>query len=333
MEKVKLDPAEFFGKIPLEPDQLTDEITRREHVIVLCHLGVPRIARDLWSLEIDGLVRQPLALRFDDLKRFSRHTVTTIHQCAGSPLAPQEPKRRIVNVRWTGIRLADVLELCGVLPNAAYVWSQGADYGEFGGLKVDSYQKDMPLSRLTSDVLIATELNGEELPAENGYPARLVVPGFYGTNSTKWLTRITLADRRADSPFTTRWYNDAIVDADGKATGHASPVWSIAPESVIVAPAPSEQLKAGKKITIWGRAWSDGGIKSVAISTDNGTSWSEADVSVRSERGWQRFSLDWAPPTPGEYVLTSNARDVSGASQPKQGARNALHHINVMVGA
>lgn len=331
MDKVKLDPAGFFGKIPLEPHQLADEITRREHVIVLCHLGVARIVRDLWSLEIDGLVRQPQTLRWDDLKRFSKHTITAIHQCAGSPLAPQEPKRRIVNVRWSGVRLADVLQRCGVLPNAAYVWSQGADYGEFGGVKVDRYQKDLPLSRLTSDVLIATELNGEELPAENGYPARLLVPGFYGTNSTKWLTRLTLADTRADSPFTTRWYNDAIVDADGKATGQTAPVWSIAPESVIVSPAPGEQLKAGKKATIWGRAWSDRGIKSVGITTDGGASWSEADVSVRTERAWQRFSLDWTPPAPGEYVLSSNATDVSSAHQPKQGARNALHRLKVTV--
>ena len=330
-EKVRLDPAGFFGKIPLEPHQLADEITRREHVIVLCHLGVPRIEKDAWSLAIDGLVRDPVTLSWDDLKRFPSHGITTIHQCAGSPLAPQEPKRRIVNVRWSGVRLADVLKRCGILPGATHVWSQGADYGEFGGIKVDRYQKDLPLSRLTSDVLIATELNGEPLPAENGYPARLVVPGFYGTNSTKWLNRITLADKRIDCPFTTRWYNDRVVDADGNDTGKTAPVWSIAPESVIVSPAPGELLKAGKRTTIWGRAWSDRGIESVSFSADGGASWSEADVSERAERAWQTFTMDWTPPAPGEYALTSNATDVSGACQPKQGSRNALHHLKVTV--
>ena len=331
MEKVRLDPAGFFGKIPLEPHQLADEITRREHVIVLCHLGVPRIERDAWRLTIDGLVGRTLELNFDDLKRFPRHTITTIHQCAGSPLTPREPKRRIVNVRWSGARLADVLEQCGILRGATHVWSQGADYGEFGGVKVDRYQKDLPLSRLSSDVLIATELNGEPLPPENGYPARLVVPGFYGTNSVKWLNRITLADKRVDSPFTTRWYNDPVIDADGNDTGQTAPVWAIAPESVIVSPAPNAPLKAGKPTTIWGRAWSDRGIKSVTVSMDGGASWGEADLSVRTERAWQRFSLDWTPPAPGEYALSSNATDVSGARQPEQGARNALHHLKVTV--
>ena len=118
------------------------------------------------------------------------------------------------------------------------MWSHGADYGEFAGVAVERYTKDLPLSRLSADVLIATELNDEPLLAENGFPARLVVPGFYGTNSVKWLTGMTLADRRADSPFTTRWYNDAVLDGEGRATGQTVPVWAIAPESVIVAPAP-----------------------------------------------------------------------------------------------
>src|SRR5215475_13406196 len=95
----------------------------------------------------------------------------------------------------------------------------------------------------------------EPLRAENGSPARLIVPGFYGTNSVKWLTRMTLADRRADSPFTTRWYNDPVPGADGSAPGRTAPVWAIAPESVIVSPGPEQSLQLGRPCTIWGRAW------------------------------------------------------------------------------
>lgn len=331
MGNVTLDPAGPYSRIPLQPHQLTDEMTPREHVIVLCHFGVPRIAREDWSLQIDGLVRRPATLTWDDLARLAHHSVSTVHQCAGSPLAPQEPKRRIVNVQWSGVRLADVLDHCGILPDATFVWSQGADYGEFGGVKADSYLKDMPISRLSSDVLIATQLNGEALSPANGYPARLVVPGFYGTNSVKWLTRMTLSDRRANSPFTTRFYNDPIIDADGNPTGQTAPVWSIAPESVIVSPAPGQTLKAGQPMTIWGRAWSDAGIKSVDVSVDGGATWRAATLSARAHRSWQTFSIPWTPPAAGAYELRVNATDVSGSSQPEQGRRNAIHSVPVTV--
>ena len=93
------------------------------------------------------------------------------------------------------------------------MWSSGADHGVFEGDRCDAFVKDLPLERVAADVLIAYEMNGAPLPPENGYPVRLVVPGYYGTNSLKWLIRLTLADGRAAGPFTTRWYNDPILDA------------------------------------------------------------------------------------------------------------------------
>ena len=90
--------------------------------------------------------------------------------------------------------------------------------GAFQGVHCDAYVKDLPLDRVSADVLIADEMNGAPLRPENGYPARLVIPGYYGTNSVKWLTRLTLAAERAASPLTTRWYNDAVRDAAGRPT-------------------------------------------------------------------------------------------------------------------
>jgi DMSO/TMAO reductase YedYZ molybdopterin-dependent catalytic subunit len=331
MQKPKLDPAGFHGQIPLLPHQLTDDLTPRDGVIVLCHLGVPRIEAQSWEMQIDGLVAKPARLRLADLRRFPQHHVETIHQCAGSPLAPRDPKRRIVNVRWGGVRVGDVLAECGVWPEAQYLWSDGADYGEFAGVAVERYTKDLPLSRLTSDVLIATELNGEPLRAENGFPARLVVPGFYGTNSVKWLTRMTLADRRADSPFTTRWYNDAVLDAEGRDTAQTLPVWAIAPESVIVFPAPEAQLRIGQECMIWGRAWADGGVSRVRVSADDGGSWREAKFQPQVERSWQRFSLLWTPDRRGQVRLCVLASDRDGREQPVSGFRNAMHSVSVTV--
>jgi DMSO/TMAO reductase YedYZ molybdopterin-dependent catalytic subunit len=122
------------------------------------------------------------------------------------------------------------------------VWSTGADYGEFGGVSVETYVKDPPVNRVKSDALVAYEMNGAPLAPEHGFPARLVVPGFYGTNSVKWLTRMTLAEARAPGPFTTRWYNDPVEDDRASARGRTVPVWAIAPQSVIVAPAPTRPL-------------------------------------------------------------------------------------------
>src|SRR3954451_15505342 len=114
MHRPTLSRAGFYARIPLLPHQLTDDLTPHDKVIVLCHLGVPRIDAEGWELEIDGLVSKPARLRLQDLLRFRQCHVESVHQCAGSPLAPQEPKRRISNVRWTGVRVSDVLAECGV---------------------------------------------------------------------------------------------------------------------------------------------------------------------------------------------------------------------------
>jgi len=331
MQRPRLDPATFHSHIPLLPHQLTADVTPRDDVIVLCHLGVPRIDAADWELTIDGLVAKPARLCFADLQRFTQHQLESIHECAGSPLAPQEPKRRIVNVRWGGVRVSDILQECGVRPEATYLWSHGADYGEFSGVAVDQYTKDLPLTRLASDVLVATELNGEALRAENGFPARLVVPGFYGTNSVKWLTGMTLADRRADGPFTTRWYNDPVLDGDGRATGETVPVWAIAPESVIVSPAPEQGLRVGQECRIWGRAWGDGGIRQVNVSVDGGNSWQAAAVDPPVGRSWQRFIFAWTPGRAGPVSLCSRAGNDQGLEQPLSGARNAVHRVPVTV--
>ena len=331
MQQPKLDPAGFYAQIPLLPHQLTADITPREGVIVLCHLGIPRIDAASWEMEIDGLVSKPSRLRLEDLRRFPQRRVESFHQCAGSPLSPNEPKRRIVNVRWNGVRVSDVLAECGVRPEARYLWSHGADYGEFAGAAVETYTKDLPLSRLSEDVLIAIGLNEEPLSAENGFPARLVVPGFYGTNSVKWLTRMTLADSRADSPFTTRWYNDAVLDGEGRATGQTIPVWAIAPESVIVSPAPEQNLRIGEQHQIWGRAWADGGVSRVEVSIDGGVSWRPAKLEPSVERSWQRFLMTWTPDHAGPARLCSRAYDHDGREQPRSGFRNAMHAVSVTV--
>jgi DMSO/TMAO reductase YedYZ molybdopterin-dependent catalytic subunit len=333
MSRPTLDPASYFRRIPLAPQQMNDRLTSTQDAIVLCHLGVPHLDRDRWTLIVDGLVEHPLTLSFADLVRFPKVTLTSIHQCAGSPLQPFEPTRRICNLTWGGVRVADIFAACRPLPSASYLWSYGADFGEFSGVEVDAYLKDLPIARVASDVLIAYEINGAPLPPMHGFPVRLVVPGFYGTNSVKWLTRMTLARERANGPFTTRWYNDAILDVAGQETAETSPVWSIAPESIIVSPAPGDNIDVFAQTRLWGWAWADGGIESVDVSFDAGTTWLSAEVEAPQGRQWQRFARMWQPDTIGQVTLCARARSFLGAHQPLTRGRNSVQRVEVTVQA
>jgi DMSO/TMAO reductase YedYZ molybdopterin-dependent catalytic subunit len=104
------------------------------------------------------LVERPRTVRFDDLLRYSKAELVSVHECCGSPFAPFEPTRRVGNVRWGGARLVDILEDCRPSKAAQYVWSYGADVGESGGRVVDAYVKDLPLSRVEADFLIGYEM-------------------------------------------------------------------------------------------------------------------------------------------------------------------------------
>ncbi len=167
--------------------------------------------------------------------------------------------------------------------------------------------------------------------AEHGFPARLVVPGFYGTNSVKWLTRMTLADSRAPGPFTTRWYNDPVLDEAGRETGETTPVWSIAPESVIVSPAPEDAIEVSVEREIWGWAWADGGVHRVDVRAGDG----RLATGRRSSRPRTRVaalfdSLD-AESSVATVVLASRAQTKDGLCQPISGRRNAIHGVPVNV--
>jgi DMSO/TMAO reductase YedYZ molybdopterin-dependent catalytic subunit len=331
MIRAPLDPATAYGRHPLQPHQLVDRITRTDDAIVLCHFGIPRLDASTWSVTIDGLLRRPLRLTLDALKQYRRVEINSVHECCGSPLEPETPKRRVTNIVWGGVRLADLLADAEPDAAARYLWARGADYGVFAGITCDAYVKDVPLERVADDVLIAYEMNGASLRPEHGFPARLFVPGFYGTNCVKWLTRLTLAAKRADSPFTTRWYSDVVRNAEGQPTGEKTPVWSIAPESVIVSPAPEQTLQAGEIAEIWGWTWADCGVSTVDISTDGGVAWRAAVLEPRVGRTWQRFAASWQPELNGTYELCARATTADGRHQPLSGTRNAVHRVSVHV--
>jgi DMSO/TMAO reductase YedYZ molybdopterin-dependent catalytic subunit len=328
-----MEPATGVRRVKLRPHEMTDAVTAADDVFVLAHLGIPRVDPAHWSLTIDGLVARPLTLALDDLKARPTTIVEAVHQCCGNPLEPRVPTRRVANLRWGGVDLAALLDEVGIDPQARFLWSCGLDGGDFAGASCDWYVKDLPLERLSAGgVLLAYELNGGPLPPEHGFPVRLVVPGYCGTNSVKWLWRLHLADRRADGPFTTTFYNDDLDAADVAAgLPPRRPVWAVAPESIIVAPAPGAVIAAGEQTEIWGWAWSFRGIAAAEISTDGGATFTRAALEPRRGWAWQRFSLPWRPTASGEALLSVRALESGGAGQPAEGARNAIHTVPVAV--
>jgi DMSO/TMAO reductase YedYZ molybdopterin-dependent catalytic subunit len=328
-----MDPAGGVRRIRLAPHQMTAPATATEDLFVLAHLGIPRVDPARWSLTIDGLVGRQRVLTLADLKQVPKQTIEAVHQCCGSPTEPTVPTRRVSNVRWGGVGLATLLGKLDIDPRAHFLWSYGLDGGHFADSACDWYVKDMPLQRLAAGgVLLAYELNGAPLPAEHGFPVRLVVPGYYGTNSVKWLWRLHFAEYRPDGMFTTRFYNDETSSDDRAAgIGPRRPVWAIAPESLIVAPAPDAEVAPGERVEIWGWAWSFHEVAAVEVSVDGGTTYARAELEPRRGWAWRRFSLAWRPTEVGETTLRVRARDVDGTAQPDDGARNAAHTVRVFV--
>jgi DMSO/TMAO reductase YedYZ molybdopterin-dependent catalytic subunit len=312
------------------PHELDEYRTPTDKFFVVHHLGIPDMTAAAWRLKVDGLVHRAIDLGLADIAALPQVEVEAVHECAGSPLRPTAAVRRVGNVVWGGVRLKDVLQLAGVGGDAEYVWARGADSGVYPptGRDADSYLKDLPLRKALSDeVLLATTLNGAPLDERHGAPVRLVVPGFYGTNSVKWLTELRLEASRANGYFTTELYNDAAVQGGVEVR---RPVWEVAPHSIIVAPAARSHVPAGP-CRVWGWAWSAVPVQQVEISVDAGRQWRNAVVDAREGWCWQRFTFDWTPQVSGPQQLACRATDANGNVQPDSGARNHVMRLDLTV--
>ncbi|MWA11148.1 molybdopterin-dependent oxidoreductase [Streptomyces sp. BA2] len=301
------------------------DFTPTDDVFVRKHMGVPDIDVTDWALVVEGLVEHPLSLDMDAVLALGTERLPAFHECFGSPFAPDVPTRAVAQVEWAGVPLAALLDRAVPRAAARHVWFEGADTGSFHGRDGLTYVKDLPLPVARRDVFLAHRMNGEPLRAEHGFPLRAVVPRMFGTNSVKWLTRIVLADGRADSVFTTEFYN-RVLPGDSE----PSPVREVDVSSKLFVPGEGEQLPAGRA-ELSGRAWSATDVVGVEISVDGGP-WEPAVVDPPgSGPTWQRFSLT-RELAPGAHRIRCRARDLAGRVQPLGGARNSVHEVGVEVG-
>jgi DMSO/TMAO reductase YedYZ molybdopterin-dependent catalytic subunit len=295
-------------------------------------MGAAVVDETCYKLVIDGLVQRAISITLDELRLLPQTTITAFHECYGSPLKPPiEACGRIGNVRWTGVRLSHLLCTAGLgdTAQASFVWSEGLDRGTFSGIEADRYQKDVPLRKaLQPEVLVAYIINDEPLSKERGGPVRLVVPGYFGTNSTKWLCRLSVQAERAPGPYTTTFYNEQ--DPHDPLGTKMRPVWNVEVNSIITTPKPGDILRS-PYITVQGWAWSDDGVEKVEVSSDNGQVWSAGSVAERHEYGWQRFEVKLKAAQNGHCRILAKATARSGAQQPLTGRRNHVHHVDVEV--
>jgi len=322
-----MDPAATYRRqVPVS--RLEAFQTPTEDVYVIAHMGIAHLNVEEWSLRIEGAVERPQRLSFDEVRRLQAETLTSVIECYGNPVEPDVPTRRVGNVVWGGARLAPLLERAGLQPRATTVWLEAPDFGRFANLESDGYVKDVPLEVVRErPVLLAWDMNGAPLTAEHGRPVRALVPGDFGTNSVKWLTRVYVTDTRPESPFTTRLYNRRVI-VDGREV--IEPVRALDVHSVIVAPAEGDALGPGPH-AVRGWAWSAGTVARVEVSVDGGGAWEDARVAPPvSAYAWQSFRYEWMPQGTGRHVLACRATDARGRVQSPTG-RNRIHTITVTV--
>jgi DMSO/TMAO reductase YedYZ molybdopterin-dependent catalytic subunit len=270
-------------------------------------------------------------------------------ECAGNGRALLEPRpvsqpwlaEAVGTAEWTGVRLSTLLEEAGVDDGAQEVVFTGLDRGVEGGVE-QLYERSLTVADATrDDVLLAYACNGRPLPPQHGFPLRLVVPGWYGMTSVKWLQRITVVDE----PFTgyqmvTGYRMRSNSDDPG------TPVTRIEPRSLLVPPGIPDFMTRRRfaepgRQRVEGRAWSGWGpITEVEVSTDGGATWEPATVGeAPGPAAWAPFAFDWDA-TEGDHILTARAHDATGRTQPDAPpwnvggySNNALQRIPVTVRA
>ncbi len=296
------------------------------------HGGIAEIAPQDHRLMINGLVDTPLVFTMEDLKRFPRHNQVYFLECAantgmewrGSQLnGCQFTHGMVHNVMYTGIKLKDVLAEAGVQLKGKWLLPEGADPSHM--------TRSIPIEKAMDDCMLVFAMNGEALRPEQGYPLRLVVPGWEGNMWVKWLRRIEVGDQPWHQREETSKYTDLL--ADGRARRFT---WTMDVKSVITNPSPQAPITHGRGRTVLsGLAWSGHGhVKGVDVSVDGGRNWHKARIDGPSlSKSVHRFyyEFDWDG---SELFLQSRAIDEKRHIQPTKNAlreargENSIYHNN-----
>jgi len=297
-------------------EDLDSWITPNDKFFSIAHFDRPVIDADTWKLEIGGLVKKPTELTLADITSRPRQEVTFTLECSGNTGLPFF-NGGIGNARWAGTPLAPILEEAEVLDNGIEVVFWGVDEGEIQREDDVKFRQNFARSMSLADAMdpkniLCYEMNGTPLPPDNGFPLRLIAPGWYGIANVKWLKRIEVRDQRFENRFMGRDYVTLREeDQDGETVWVETSVGRARLKS-----APARVTRIGNDYSIVGAAWG-APIERVEVKIDDGP-WMPAtmDEADKAEFAWQLWSLAWPDPPAGEHTVTSRAIDTSGNVQP-----------------
>ena len=309
-------------------EKLEGFLTPTESFYVRTHFPIPSTDRDVWWVRVEGAVENPFAINYEQLLELESVTIPVTLECAGNNRSFLEPKVKGVQwalgavgtAKWTGVPLSNLLNRARVKVSACEVVLEGADGGMLEDPKSPPgklhFARSIPLEKARADVLLAYKMNGEELPPQNGFPVRAIVPGWYAMASVKWLQRIIVTDE----PFT--GYYQTVDYAYWKRRAEVAeltPLTEMQIKAEIAKPAEGETVPANSSVRVHGAAWtSNGEITKVELSTDGGSSWKEANLLGEPKpNAWRLWEFNWqTPAAAGDQTLIARATDSLGRTQP-----------------
>lgn len=330
-------------------------ITPQQHFYIRSHGTIPQIDQQSYRLMISGMVQHPLVLTLDELRsRFPEHTVTTTLQCTGSRRDELMKVRSIPDevpwgadaistALWRGVLLRDVLQQLGIDSDASYVAFAGLDEVQEKGQQV-GFGSSISLQKArNSDVLLAYAMNEEPLLPEHGFPLRVIVPGYIGARSVKWLHSIMLQSQPSTNYFQARGYKlfPPDVTEENVDWNQGKAIEEVPLDAVICIPQEGETLKRGQqRVQGYAITGQNPPITRVELSTDGGKSWLPATITHKDNPFTWCFWEASIHTKPGEVELIARAWDSSNHTQPENVAQlwnfggyanNAWHRVKVHV--
>jgi DMSO/TMAO reductase YedYZ molybdopterin-dependent catalytic subunit len=328
-------------------EMLRHDLTPAGLHYLLIHFDVPHVpSADGWILDIGGLVERPMRLTLGELQRCPEQTIRVTLECAGNgratltPRSPSQPwhHEAVGTAEWTGTPLKALLERAGLAAGARDVVFYGRDRGFDCGVEHNYGRSLAPEAALGGGGLLAWAMNGAPLLPQHGFPLRLIVPGWYGMASVKWLDRIQVIDRPFDGfqQVDTYTYRKSADDP-------GDPVTTMRVRSLMVPPGIPDWYSRRRvvergKVALFGRAWSGRGVPITGVEVAVAGRWREASLDPATGRyAWRGWRFEWHA-TPGEHELMCRATDADGETQPIEPrfdrggfGNNAVQRVHVTV--
>jgi DMSO/TMAO reductase YedYZ molybdopterin-dependent catalytic subunit len=310
---------------------LAPSITPAEAHYVRCNFDVPELDAAEHLVAVEGAVADAYTVPASELSSLPQRSVTVTLECAGngrlgmSPLPPGEPwlAGAVATASWSGVPLATLLDRAGLRDDVIEILISGADRGMPAGSRAETrFARALPLDKATDpNVILAVEMNGRPLPIEHGAPVRLIVPGWYGMASVKWVARIAALTEPFEGWFQRDRY---MYERDHE----KRPVDVIRVKSTIVTPEAGRGVARGR-VLVWGWAWSGAAPIAVVELSLDGSDWEPTTLDAPlAPHAWRRFTHVLDIDEPGRHVVRARARDAAGRVQPDVAPWNRLGYGN-----